>query len=333
MGGFPMFWEIRHRAVMARDTFRPDSPATPTGVRQNSTAGRSPALAVLVALRPSQWTKNFILFAGLLFGGKLLDPSAAITSTLAFAVFCILSGVVYLVNDVRDVDADRAHPTKSRRPIAAGDLSIPAALTWAVVLAAAALGGAFWLDRGFAVVALAYVVLLTMYSTTLKHHAILDVLSIAAGFVLRAVAGAVVLHVAISHWLLVLTLLGALFLALSKRRAEMAQLTDGGRGHRRSLNDYSPLLLDQLITIVAASTLLGYAFYTISPETVAKFGTDRLVFTLPFPTYGIFRYLFLLHQREGGANPSELLLQDRPIQICIAMWTLTVAFLIYGPWR
>ena len=141
MGGFPMFWEIRHRAVMARDTFRPDSPATPTGVRPNSTAGRSPALAVLVALRPSQWTKNFILFAGLLFGGKLLDSSAVITSMLAFAVFCILSGVVYLVNDVRDVDADRAHPTKSRRPIAAGDLSIPAALTWAVVLAAAALGG------------------------------------------------------------------------------------------------------------------------------------------------------------------------------------------------
>lgn len=331
--GDSSFGSCRHRAVMARDTFRTDNLATPPGERPRSTARRSPATAALVALRPAQWTKNFILFAGLLFGGKLLEPAAITSSLLAFAVFCLLSGVVYLINDVRDVEADRAHPTKSRRPIAAGDLSTSAALVWAVTLSVGSLAVAAWLDRGFALVALAYVVLLTLYSTALKHHAILDVLTIAAGFVLRAVAGAVVLHVAISHWLLVLTLLGALFLALGKRRAEMTTLADGGRGHRRSLNDYSPLLLDQLITIVAASTLLGYAFYTISPETVAKFGTDRLVFTLPFPLYGVFRYLFLLHQRDGGANPSELLLQDRPIQICIALWALTVAFLIYGPWR
>lgn len=318
---------------MARDTFRTDSPATPPGERPDSTARRSAVAAVVVALRPAQWTKNFILFAGLLFGGKLLDPGAVATALAAFATFCVLSGVVYLINDVRDVEADRAHPTKRRRPIAAGDLTIAAAWTTAAVLTVASLAVALWLDPGFALVAGAYVSLLTLYSTALKHHAILDVLTIASGFVLRAVAGAVVLHVAISHWLLVLTLLGALFLALSKRRAEMTTLADGGRAHRRSLNDYSPLLLDQLITIVAASTLLGYAFYTISPETVAKFGTDRLVFTLPFPMYGVFRYLFLLHQREGGANPSELLLQDRPIQICIALWALTVAFLIYGPWR
>lgn len=318
---------------MARDTFRTNSPATPTGERLPSTARRSPVAAVVVALRPAQWTKNFILFAGLLFGGKLLDPAAVTTAVLAFAVFCLLSGVVYLINDVRDIEADRLHPSKSKRPIAAGDLSATAALAWAVALTGTSLAAAFWLDRGFAIVALAYVTLLTLYSTALKHHAILDVLTIAAGFVLRAVAGAVVLHVAISHWLLVLTLLGALFLALSKRRAEMTTLVDGGRSHRRTLSEYSPQLLDQLITIVAASTLLGYAFYTISPETVAKFGTDRLVFTLPFPMYGIFRYLFLLHQREGGANPSELLLQDRPIQVCIALWALSVAFLIYGPWR
>ena len=175
--------------------------------------------------------------------------------------------------------------------------------------------------------------LLTVYSTVLKHHVILDVLTIAAGFVLRAAAGTVVIAVAISHWLLVLTLLLALFLALSKRRAEMVTLADGGTGHRRSLADYSPQLLDQLITIMAASTLLAYAFYTISPETVARFGTDRLLYTLPFPLYGIFRYLFLIHQRDGGANPSETLLQDRPILVCVGLWALTVAILIYGPWH
>jgi hypothetical protein len=280
---------------------------------------RNRGVALLVSLRPAQWTKNLILFAGLIFGEKLLDPSSALAAGLAFAVFCALSGVVYLVNDIRDVDADRQHPTKSRRPIAAGELSLSTAWTAAAILTGAALAVAWWLDRVFFGVALAYLSLLTLYSTALKHHAILDVLTIAAGFVLRAVAGAVVIHVAISHWLLVLTLLLALFLALSKRRAEMVTLVDGGSGHRRSLADYSPQLLDQLITI--------------SPETVARFGTDRLLFTLPFPLYGIFRYLFLIHQREGGANPSETLLQDRPILACVGLWALTVAVLIYGPWR
>jgi 4-hydroxybenzoate polyprenyltransferase len=294
---------------------------------------RTRGVALLVSLRPAQWTKNLILFAGLIFGEKLFDPSSALAAGLAFAVFCALSGVVYLVNDIRDVDADRQHPTKSRRPIAAGELPLSTAWTAAAILTGAALAVAFWLDRVFFGVALAYLLLLTLYSTALKHHAIIDVITIAAGFVLRAVAGVVVIHVAISHWLLVLTLLLALFLALSKRRAEMVTLVDGGSGHRRSLADYSPQLLDQLITIVASSTLLAYAFYTISPETVARLGTDRLLFTLPFPLYGIFRYLYLIHQRDGGANPSETLLQDRPILACVGLWALTVAVLIYGPWR
>lgn len=294
---------------------------------------RSPGVALLVSLRPAQWTKNLIVFAGLIFGGKLLDPASVIAATLAFAVFCALSGVVYLVNDVRDVDADRTHPTKSRRPIAAGELSPSAALTSAAVLTIAALGAAWWLDFVFFGVSVAYVALLTLYSTSLKHHAIIDVLTIAAGFVLRAVAGTAVVHVAVSHWLLVLTLLGALFLALGKRRGEMATLADRGTGHRRSLADYSPQLLDQLITIVAGATLLAYALYTISPETVAKFGTDRLIFTLPFPLYGIFRYLYLIHQRDGGANPSETLYQDRPILASVVLAAATAILLIYGPWR
>jgi 4-hydroxybenzoate polyprenyltransferase len=294
---------------------------------------RPRGVALFVSLRPAQWTKNLILFAGLIFGGKLFDQASALAAGLAFVAFCALSGVVYLVNDIRDADADRQHPTKRHRPIAAGELSPQFAWTTAAILTVGALALAWWLDVRFFLVALAYLGLLTAYSTVLKHHAIIDVLVIAGGFVLRAVAGTVVIHVAVSHWLLVLTLLLALFLALSKRRAEMVTLADGGSGHRRSLADYSPQLLDQLITITAASTLLAYAFYTISPETVARFGTDRLLFTLPFPLYGIFRYLFLIHQRDGGANPSETLLQDRPILICVGLWALAVAVLIYGPWR
>jgi 4-hydroxybenzoate polyprenyltransferase len=288
---------------------------------------------LLLSLRPAQWTKNLILFAGLIFGGRLFDPAAVKASGLGFLVFCVLSGVVYLVNDVRDIDADRQHPTKSRRPIAAGAISVSAAMTAALVLASGGLGLAWWLGTLFGLVATAYVVLLTIYSTALKHLVILDVLTIAAGFVLRAVGGAVVVGVAISHWLLVLTLLLALFLALGKRRAEIVILADGASSHRRSLAEYSPALLDQLITIVAGATLLAYAFYTISPETVAQFGTDRLLFTLPFPLYGIFRYLYLIHQREGGANPSEMLLSDRPSLLCVALWACAVVGVIYGPWR
>jgi 4-hydroxybenzoate polyprenyltransferase len=240
---------------------------------------------------------------------------------------------VYLVNDVRDVATDRLHPTKSQRPIAAGDLSPTAALTSALVLMAAGLATAFALSTGFGMVATAYVSLLTVYSTALKHLVILDVMAIAGGFVLRAVGGAVVIGVAISHWLLVCTLLGALFLALGKRRGEIATLVDGGTGHRPILAHYSLDLLDQLITIVAGATLLSYAFYTISPETVAKFGTDRLLFTLPFPLYGVFRYLYLIHKHDGGANPSETLISDRPILLCVALWACAVAVVIYGPWR
>lgn len=290
-------------------------------------------VALLVSLRPAQWTKNLILFAGLIFGEKLLDPASVLTASLAFAVFCALSGVVYLINDVRDRDADRLHPTKSRRPVAAGEISPASAVTAAALLTTSALLLAWWLEPAFFVIALAYVSLLTVYSVILKHLVILDVLTIAAGFVLRAAAGAAVLNVAISHWLLVVTLLGALFLALGKRRGEIATLADGGTPHRPILADYSTNLLDQMITTVAAATLVSYAFYTISPETVAKFGTDRLLFTLPFPLYGLFRYLFLIHQRDGGANPSETLLSDRPIFVCVVLWACMAAVIIYGPWH
>ncbi len=225
------------------------------------------------------------------------------------------------------------HPIKSRRPIASGALGLGTALAASAVLAGAGLIVAAWINTPFGLVAAAYLALMTWYSVSIKHVVILDVLALAGGFVLRAAGGAVAVQVTFSHWLLLLTLLLALFLALSKRRAELVALTDDARAHRKSLGDYSPYLLDQMIGVVTASTLLAYAFYTINPETVAKFGTDRLLWTVPFPLYGIFRYLYLMHQREGGGNPSDTLLEDRPILACVALWGASVIAILYGPWH
>jgi 4-hydroxybenzoate polyprenyltransferase len=288
------------------------------------------ALQLFLALRPHQWTKNLIVFAGLIFGLRLGDPGAVVNAVIAFGVFCALSGVVYLINDVRDRESDRLHPVKSRRPIASGALSPRVAIVAAVSLAATAIAAAFLVTPAFGLVSTVYLVLLGLYTASLKHLVILDVLTIALGFVLRAIGGAVAVEVEFSHWLLLLTLLLALFLALSKRRAELVTLAEGATGHRPSLAEYSPYLLDQMIGVVTASTLVAYAFYTIAPETVQKFGTDRLLWTVPFPLYGIFRYLYLVHQRDGGGNPSEALLTDRPLLTCVALWAATVTLILYG---
>jgi 4-hydroxybenzoate polyprenyltransferase len=284
---------------------------------------------IFASLRPRQWTKNLVVFAGLLFGLQLFHPRALARAMAAFVIFCALSGVVYLVNDIADRDADRRHPLKARRPIAAGALSVPAAWTAAALLSAGALGAALALGPAFAAVTIAYLVLSALYSGPLKHVVIVDVLVIAIGFVLRAVAGAVVIAVPISDWLLLCTILLALFLALSKRRHELVLLADGARGHRPILEEYSPYLLDQMIAVVTASAVMGYALYTISPETVHKFGTTRLSWTIPFPLYGIFRYLYLVHQKEGGGSPSETLLNDRPLLVCVALWAAAVILIIY----
>jgi 4-hydroxybenzoate polyprenyltransferase len=305
------------------------APAAPVGI----VPGRSLSANLLISLRPRQWTKNLLVFAGLIFGQKLFDPGAAADALGAFVTFCALSGVVYLVNDVADRETDRRHPLKSRRPVASGALPARTAIGAAVLLTAAGLGLAFSLAPKFGLVAAIYVALLGLYSASLKHVVIMDALTIAMGFVLRAIGGAVVVDVAFSDWLLLLTLLGALFLALSKRRAELVTLADGATGHRRILAEYSPYLLDQMIGVVTASTLLAYAFYTISPETVAKFGTKHLLYTVPFPLYGIFRYLYLVHKREGGGDPSELLVTDRPLLACVGLWSVTVVMIVYGPWR
>jgi len=293
-------------------------------------SARPLAVSLVLSLRPSQWTKNLIIFAGLIFGQRLLDPGAVLYSIAAFAVFCALSGVVYLVNDIADREADRQHPLKRLRPIASGEVPVSAALGLALVLGAVALTAAFLLRFEFGLIAAAYVAMLGLYSGPLKHIVIIDVLTIAIGFVLRAAAGAIVIAEPVSHWLLIVTILLALFLALSKRRHELVLLADGATNHRRILQEYSPYLVDQMISVVTASTLVAYAFYTVSPETIQKFNTDKLGLTLPFPLYGIFRYLYLVHQKEGGGSPSDMLLNDKPLLGCVALWAAAVAFIIYG---
>jgi len=301
----------------------------PVAPPSGGVSGRSPALSLLVSLRPEQWTKNLVVFAALGFGMQLFQPVAFARTVVAFIVFCGLSGVVYLVNDVADRDADRRHPLKARRPIACGDLSPRAALTAAVLLAAGGLGVAFWLAVPFGIVSAVYVALQAAYSTRLKHVVILDVMTLAVGFVLRAAAGAFAINVAISHWLLVCTILLALFLALSKRRHELVLLADGATEHRRILGEYSPYLLDQMIGVVTASTLIAYIFYTISPETQQKFATQWLGLTIPFPIYGIFRYLYLVHRKEGGGSPTAMLMNDRPLLACVGLWAAAVVVIIY----
>jgi 4-hydroxybenzoate polyprenyltransferase len=304
-----------------------------------STAAHPPRLqSLFLSLRPAQWTKNLIVFAALLFGGRELQSQGAsftealVEATAAFAIFCLLSGVVYLINDVRDREADKSHPVKARRPIASGALAPNEAVAAAAVIGIGALVAAFALDFGFGLTSVAYITLLLLYSISLKHLVIVDVMTIAMGFVLRAAAGAVVIDVPLSQWALIVTILLALFLALSKRRHELVSLAGGAADHRPSLQEYSPYLLDQMISVVTAATVVAYASYTVSAETVAKFGTDQLALTLPFPLYGIFRYLYLVHQREGGGSPSEMLLNDGPLLVCVALWVAAVGLILYSPW-
>jgi 4-hydroxybenzoate polyprenyltransferase len=284
---------------------------------------------LLVSLRPHQWTKNLLVFAALAFSKHLFEPEAFLRSLLAFALFCGLSGAVYLVNDIVDLPRDRMHPTKSTRPIASGILAVGTAWTAATVLGLLCLGLALLLGREFAGTALAYLLLNLAYSFWLKEVVIVDALAISLGFVLRAVAGAFAISVVFSEWLIVCTILLALFLALAKRRHELVSLNDEASGHRPILTEYSPYLLDQMIAVVTASCVMAYAFYTLAPETIEKYRTDRLAWTIPFVLYGIFRYLYLVHQKELGGSPSDLLLADRPLLVDVALWALSVVLIVY----
>src|SRR5436309_6242404 len=316
---------------MARSTSSSGIVVDPAAAVAHGGRPRPLVLNLFLSLRPGHWTKNLLVFAGLLFGQRLFDLRAVGAAFAAFVIFCALSGVVYLINDIIDRESDRQHPLKSRRPIASGRVPVPAAVATAAVVGAFAIAASFALGPQFAVVAITYVALLTLYSGVLKHIVVIDVLTIAIGFVLRAIAGAVAVDVQISHWLLVCTILLALFIALAKRRHELTLLAGDAPVHRPILGEYTPYLLDQMIAVVTASTLIAYVFYTISPETEQKFNTHWLGLTVPFPLYGIFRYLYLVHQREGGGSPADLLLTDRPLLVCVALWAVAVVTIVYRP--
>lgn len=287
------------------------------------------ASALIKTMRPNQWTKNLIIFAGVIFAQQLSSLGSLFKTVAAFSLFCLLSSAIYIINDIKDVEKDRVHPLKSKRPIAAGELSLSFAVISTVGISSASLLLAFLLDSSFGLVALLYFALLCAYSFYLKHVVILDVLTIAIGFVLRAIAGAVVIHVAFSSWLLLCTILLALFLGLSKRRHELVLLGENAHSHRKILEEYSPYLLDQMIGVVTASTLMAYALYTMAPETIQKFGTKYMILTIPFVIYGIFRYLYLVHHKEQGGNPTTIMIIDKPILINVLLWALVSILVIY----
>jgi 4-hydroxybenzoate polyprenyltransferase len=305
----------------------PVTDATPArGVRDRSTIH-----LLLISLRPEQWTKNLLVLAGVVFGGRLMDPGSVEIALGALAIFCALSGAIYLFNDVADRTTDKNHPLKRERPIASGRLPVTTALIAGLVLGIAGVVAAFMIRTELGGVAGTYLTMLLIYSAALKHVVIVDVLMIAAGFVLRAIAGAVAVDVPIGHWLLVCTTLLALFLALSKRRHELTLLAEGATDHRRILEEYSPYLLDQMIGVVTSSTLIAYTVYATSTDTAARLGTTKLGLTIPFVLYGIFRYLYLVHQKRGGGSPAAMLLTDRPLLGCVALWAATVIVLLYSP--
>lgn len=280
-------------------------------------------------LRPQQWVKNGVVLAGLIFSGSAHDTHKMLAALAATGIFCLLSSAVYIINDLTDVAADRKHPVKALRPIASGRISPKGALTTAVILGLIALGLAFVLDRPFFGVAAGYLVLNLLYSLWLKHIVIIDVMCIAGGFVLRAVAGAVVIQVVFSGWLLIASFLLALFLGFGKRRHELILLENGGVDHRRILKQYSSYFLDQLIGVVTPAVLVCYLIYVISPEVTQKLHTQYLYLTVPFVIYGIFRYLYLIHQEERGGSPTEILLTDKPLLATVLLWLVTVLLLLY----
>jgi 4-hydroxybenzoate polyprenyltransferase len=286
--------------------------------------------ALVSALRPRQWTKNGLVFIALAFTLNIQQPGLLIRSVAAFAAFCALSSAGYLLNDVMDVEADRAHPTKRLRPIAARQVSVRLALGLGIALAFAGLALAFRINVLTGVLAVSYALLTAVYSVTLKHMVLLDIFGIAGGFVLRAAAGAVAIDVPISPWLYTATLLGALLIALGKRRTELETLgVEAAVGHRRNLESYSIEFIDQLILVISSAALMTYALYTFSAENLPK--NHSMMLTIPVVLYGLFRYLFLVREGDVGAAPEELLFRDRPLLIAVALWgALAVAILYLG---
>jgi 4-hydroxybenzoate polyprenyltransferase len=286
-------------------------------------------IITLRALRVYQWTKNLLLFAALLFAKQAGDPAQVFIAIKAFAAFCMASSATYLLNDLMDVEKDRVHPEKKNRPIASGALPMSGAIGSLLGLFAGSMALAYNINLHFFYALLVYIALTVSYSFGLKNLVIIDVLIVALGFVIRAMAGALALDVAFSNWLVVCTLFLALFLGLSKRRHEIVTLEEDAKNHRKVLNHYSVHYLDQLILIVAGATLITYTIYTCSPEVVGRLGSDKLYFTIPFVVYGLFRYLFLVHQHAEGGDPSSSLIKDAPLGCTVVLWAVACALILY----
>lgn len=291
--------------------------------------------ALWATMRPRQWMKNIFVFTALAFSADRLwrfwlDPVPFLLTLAAFAVFCMAASAIYLLNDLVDIEKDRAHPRKRHRPLPSGRLSPALAIAASIALVVVALPLAYLLSPVFLAVVLTYVLVQgVLYSYLLKNIVILDILTIAAGFILRAVAGATVLHIPITPWLLVCMGLLAVFLGIGKRRHELVLLEDGAGEHRRILKEYSLPMLDQMMSIVTASVIMAYSMTTFSAPAVPQKPFPVLMSTIPFVVYGIFRYLYLIYKQEGGGTPEELLLKDRPMAFNFLLWGITVLVLLF----
>ncbi len=282
-------------------------------------------------MRPTQWAKNLFVLAPIVFGRQLGDGLAVERAVLALVAFCCAASAIYIGNDLKDREEDRKHPLKRLRPLAAGTLSAPVAMAAAVGLVLAAAAIASRLPGRFALALGAYLTLNILYTLGMKHVVILDVMTISFGFVLRVLAGAAATAIQVSSWLILCTIFLSLFLAFSKRRHELILLADSATEQRRVLYHYSPAFLDQMINVVTASAVVSYALYAVAPETVEKYHTQNLVYTIPLVLFGIFRYLYLMYQRPGERNPTEAILRDLPFLINMGLWGLAVVWIVYGP--
>ena len=281
------------------------------------------------SLRPTQWIKNFFIFLPLIFGKKLFIYPTNIKTLIAFFLFCMTASVVYLINDIIDIDKDKVHPTKRLRPIASGKVSTLMARLTALILGVTSISLSFVLNTHFGLVVVAYLVGNVLYSTILKNAVIIDVFCIAAFFYLRIKAGSVVASVDLSHWIIFMVVLLAIFLGLNKRRQELKLLARKSVSHRTVLTKYNPYFIDQMTAVITSSIVVVYMLYTIDARTVKEFGTDHLMYSIPFVYYGIFRYLYLLHKINKEGDPSRILLSDRMMRINIALWIAVCIAVIY----
>ncbi|MBA4311313.1 MAG: decaprenyl-phosphate phosphoribosyltransferase [Chlorobiaceae bacterium] len=285
---------------------------------------------IVASMRIQQWIKNLFIFAALIFSGNLFYLIDLYLTIGGFILFSLVSSGVYLFNDIVDIEKDKLHPVKSQRPLPSGKLSPKTAFVVSVVLIVFGISISYLLQPNFALVLLLYLILNIWYSYQLKTFVILDVMTISAGFVMRVIGGAIIIGVPTSEWLIICTILLSLFLGFSKRRHELLILERHANTHRPVLEHYSPYFLDQMIGIVTATTVMSYALYTISEETIHKFGTKNLIYTVPFVLYGIFRYLYLVHKKEGGGNPTKIMVTDPPLIVNLILWIVSAIIIIYG---